>query len=127
MKCIEIDPEKIDKSLKEIESFSVDLDENLKFKIMLICEEVITNQIRHADFEDKIADIKFCFEIKNETTLLFKDNAKKFNPLKKEDPDTTKSLEETALGGLGIFMVKKYSKNIDYKYINGYNILKVTL
>ncbi len=129
MKCVKIEPKKLEEVLQKIETFFCKLDDNLRFKMMLICEEVITNQIRHANFEKKEPDILFCFNTNknNNSILIFKDNAKKFNPLKKEDPDVTKSLEDTKLGGLGIFMIKKYSKKLYYEYSNNYNILKIEL
>ena len=129
MRCLQIEYEKLNKSFIEIENIFLDFNESFKLKVMLICEEVITNQIRHADFGDKTPDITVCFDIKSkdDVTIFFKDNAKEFNPLKKEDPNITKSLEETRLGGLGIFLVKKYSKNIGFNYKNGYNVLEVEL
>ena len=35
------------------------------------------------------------------------DNGIKFNPLEKEEPDTTLSVEDIPIGGLGILLVKK--------------------
>ena len=107
MKCFRVEPEKLSTLLAKIETLIVDMDESLRFKIMLICEEVITNQIRHTDFEDKIPDITVCLDAKSKKniSLVFKDNAKEFNLLEEKEPDITKSLEETELGGLGIFMV----------------------
>ena len=39
--------------------------------------------------------------------ITFIDRGVPYDPLKKEDPDITLSAEERAIGGLGIFMVKK--------------------
>ncbi len=129
MKCLHVEPENLQVLFQKIEALALKFDNNLKFKMMLICEEVITNQTKHTDFENKIEDIEFCFDLQDEKTiiLLFKDNAKKFNPLKKDNPDMSKNLEETEVGGLGIFMIKKYAKNLTYEYVDGYNILKVYL
>lgn len=57
--------------------------------------------------------------------LTFTDNGIEYNPLKKEDPDTTLSAEERQIGGLGIFIVKKTMDKIEYKYENNCNILTV--
>ena len=48
-----------------------------------------------------------------------------YDPLAKEDPDTTLSLEERAIGGLGIYMVKKSMDDITYEYKDGQNILAI--
>ena len=58
--------------------------------------------------------------------LTFIDEGTPYDPLKKEDPDTTLSAEEREIGGLGIFMVKKIMDDVSYKYENGKNILTFT-
>ena len=60
-----------------------------------------------------------------EVTIQFLDNGKPYNPLEKEDPDVTLSAEERAIGGLGIFMVKKSMDSLDYEYQDGKNILTI--
>ena len=49
-----------------------------------------------------------------------------FDPLKKEDPDITLSAEERKIGGLGIFLTKKFMNSVSYKHENGQNKLKIT-
>jgi len=57
--------------------------------------------------------------------ITFIDNGKPFNPLEKADPDITLSAAERAIGGLGIFLVKKAMDMIDYKFQDGHNILMI--
>ena len=59
----------------------------------------------------------------NRIMLVFTDNGSPYNPLDKEDPDTTLSAEEREIGGLGIFMVKKTMDDVTYEYSSGYNRL----
>ncbi len=47
------------------------------------------------------------------------------NPLAAADPDTSLSAEERAIGGLGIFMVKKSMDEIAYRYESGKKILTI--
>ena len=58
--------------------------------------------------------------------ITFMDNGVPYDPLKKEDPDTTLSAEERQIGGLGIYMVKKSMDAVEYEYKDGQNILKIT-
>ena len=58
--------------------------------------------------------------------ITFIDNGKQYDPLAKADPDTTLSLNERKIGGLGIFMVKKTMDIISYEYKDGKNILSIT-
>ena len=57
--------------------------------------------------------------------ITFIDSGVPYDPLKKEDPDVTLSAEERAIGGLGIFLVKKTMDKIDYEYRNKQNILTI--
>ena len=61
--------------------------------------------------------------VDNVLTIVFKDNGKEFNPIAKDDPDITLSAEERDIGGLGIFLTKKFMDSVDYKYKDGQNIL----
>ncbi|MCR4900758.1 MAG: ATP-binding protein, partial [Treponema sp.] len=53
----------------------------------------------------------------------FRDQGIPFNPLDRPDPDITLSAEDRRIGGLGIFLTKKYMNSVEYKYENGENIL----
>ncbi len=55
--------------------------------------------------------------------ISFSDSGMPYNPLEKEDPDVTLTAEERAIGGLGIFMVKKTMDAMDYEYRHGQNLL----
>ena len=57
--------------------------------------------------------------------ITFIDRGVPYDPLKKEDPDITLSAEERAIGGLGIFMVKKTMDEISYEDKDGKNILRI--
>lgn len=57
--------------------------------------------------------------------ITFIDHGIPYDPLKTAEPDITLSAEERAIGGLGIFMVKKTMDEITYEYKNGQNILRI--
>ena len=58
-------------------------------------------------------------------TLIFSDSGIPFDPLAKEDPDVTLSIQERPIGGLGIFMVKKSMDDVSYEYKDGHNVLTI--
>ena len=58
-------------------------------------------------------------------SITFKDRGKPYDPLAKEDPDVTLSVEEREIGGLGIFIVKKIMDEVIYRYEEGMNVLTV--
>lgn len=57
--------------------------------------------------------------------ITFIDNGVPYDPLAKADPDTTLSIEERDIGGLGIYMVKKTMDDVSYEYKDGQNILRI--
>ena len=57
--------------------------------------------------------------------IIFTDSGKPFNPLEAVSTDVTLPAEERPIGGLGIYMVRKLSKKMEYRYENGQNILTI--
>ncbi len=128
MKTLHVNQENLSEVLQSIEAELKELDQEKQYKTMLICDEILTNQIQHGDYEGKKADIKLDLHVKDtDAKISFWDNAKKFNPLENGEPDLESTLDDTELGGLGIFLVKQYAKEIRYNYKDGYNVLEVTI
>ena len=59
-------------------------------------------------------------------TTRFIDNGIKYDPLEKDDPNTRLSVEDTPIGGLGIFMTKASMDDVIYEYKENKNILTIT-
>ena len=57
--------------------------------------------------------------------ITFIDNGKQYDPLAKADPDTTLSVEDRPVGGMGILIVKKSMDAVNYEYRDGKNILTI--
>ena len=55
----------------------------------------------------------------------FIDRGIPYDPLSRADPDITLSAEERSIGGLGIYMVKKSMDSVEYKYVDGQNMLTI--
>lgn len=56
-------------------------------------------------------------------TVTFSDGGKPFDPLKKEDADTSPEALMGREGGLGILMTKRIMDELEYSYERGRNIL----
>ena len=126
---IQIQLQQLEHSLAAIEKELNTLKQEQKYKVIFVCEEIITNLSRHADFEKREPDVTLSYKhLKQyDLQLTFTDNSKEFNILQYPDPEMSSDIESRSLGGLGIYLTKKYAKHIDYRYNNGYNILKVLL
>lgn len=96
----------------------------LMYSINLVLEEAISNIIFYA-FDDTLVHlIGLEFRLENDTlSMILIDGGKPFDPTQKEDPDTSLSVEDRPIGGLGIFLIKKMMNEVRYERINGKNQL----
>ena len=93
----------------------------------LVIEEIFVNVSSYA-YEPETGDVTICVEFADNPSaveITFIDGGKPYNPLEKDDPDTTLGIDEREIGGLGIFLVKKNVNDISYEYADGKNILRV--
>lgn len=95
------------------------------FQVNLALDELLTNTISYGYDDAKEHRIIINYSIDETKNLLIEihDDALPFDPLQKEDPDITLGIEERAVGGLGIFLVRQMMDEIKYRRENGYNIL----
>ena len=101
------------------------------FQIDLAVEEIFVNISHYAYSPDKGTVQIECSAEKTadalaKLTVSFTDSGKAFNPLAKPDPDITLSVEEREIGGLGIFLIKKYMDSVLYERKDNQNILTFT-
>ncbi len=102
-------------------------ENNISKKIVnqleLVIEELFVNICNYA-YEGKSGYFKITLENNdNKIIITLEDEGIKFNPLEKEEPDTTLSIEERNVGGLGILLAKKNLDNIKYRREDNKNIL----
>ena len=99
------------------------LSKELINKIEVCSEEIFVNVASYA-YPDKKGVINVSIDKKeNEIILKFEDFGFEYNPLLRNNPDITLSFEERPIGGLGIFLVKEMTKNVEYERKEGKNIL----
>ncbi len=97
-------------------------DETLRFKIRLSVEEIAENIVNYAyNNGNGFVEITTTLDEEGVLTISFKDAGVPFNPLEKEDPDITLSLDERPVGGLGIFICKKMMDSVSYVFEDGCN------
>lgn len=98
------------------------------FVINLALDELITNAVTHGRFDvsDPTIDIHLTAD-GNVVTLIMEDNGSPFDPTAQDpdDVDTTSSLEDRAVGGLGLHLVKTFAHDMSYEFVDGRNRLTV--
>lgn len=98
-----------------------------RMQIDLAAEEIFVNIANYA-YNPETGPATVRVEVKPDgsaVSITFIDRGVPYDPLAKADPDVTLSAEQRAIGGLGIFLVKKSMDDIRYEYVNGSNILTI--
>ena len=97
----------------------------VQIQLDIALEEIFVN-IAHIVTNYLAVSFKFDYdEEKKMFSMEFSDEGVPFDPLKTADPDTTLSVQERRIGGLGIFMVKKSMDDLQYRWEDGKNILLI--
>lgn len=98
----------------------------IQMQIDIAIDELFGN-IAHYAYNPEVGPATVRVEVGPDSSVIitFIDNGVPYDPLKREDPDTTLSAEEREIGGLGVYMVKKSMDDISYEYRDGQNILRI--
>ncbi|MBQ9329153.1 MAG: ATP-binding protein [Solobacterium sp.] len=98
-----------------------------RIQIVIAAEEVFVNIASYA-YPPGTGTATIRVELTDdasEVTIKFCDRGICFDPLRRPDPDITLSAEEREIGGLGIFMTRKFMDEVTYDYQDGQNILTI--
>ena len=79
----------------------------VSLRVNMVFDELLANVISYAYDDEEAHSIEITVGYNNgRLTIGITDDGIPFNPFTREDPDTTLSLEERDIGGLGIHLVK---------------------
>ena len=98
-----------------------------QMQLDIALDELMSNVARYA-YGPKEGNITVSLDIlenPRRAVLTLSDEGMPYDPLKKEDPDVTLSVEERKIGGLGIYIVKKSMDEMTYSYEDGKNIITI--
>ena len=119
---IEVVTDFVNEQLEEL-----DCPMKVQMQIDIAIDELFGN-IAHYAYNPEVGDATVRVEVTEDplaVVITFIDSGVPYDPLAKEDPDTTLSAEDRQIGGLGIYMVKKSMDDITYEYKAGQNILTI--
>ncbi len=97
------------------------------YQIQVAIEEILVNIVSYAQLaEDDHIEVR-CEVLDGplRVVLQFLDGGVPFDPLEREDPDTSPEALMENEGGLGIFMVKQMMDEVSYAYEGGKNTLTI--
>ena len=89
----------------------IGLDMPLTMSLNLALEEAVVNVMEEMGSDGE------------QLTFIISDHGVPFDPTKQAEADTTLSVEERAIGGLGIHLVRQIMDVISYERIDGFNVL----
>ena len=109
----------------ELEQY--DCPMNVQMQIELAIEEIFVNIASYA-YHPVEGEAEVRCEVLQDplrVVIQFLDGGKPYDPLAKEDADTSVEALEEREGGLGILLVKKTMDDVKYAYEDGKNILTI--
>jgi serine/threonine-protein kinase RsbW len=100
---------------------------DLVFKITVALEEAVTNVVNHA-FTGIAPPHTICLRLDLGTETIaaeIVDNGRAFDPSAQPHPDLSQPLDERAVGGLGIHLMRAMMDRIEYRRRDGRNHLRL--
>ena len=101
-------------------------DALVKNQVNLILEELYTNTVNYGFQGITNRQVKIALSLtESQLEMTYQDNGIAFNPLNMNAPDLMLSIDDRAIGGLGIFFVKTMTDHIEYSRVGECNRLKM--
>ncbi len=103
---------------------AVGFDQSTTDQMNLAIEEAVVNVMSYAYPAGKEGSVNI-EAVANDVRLKFviSDNGVPFDPTIVAEADTTLSVEERSIGGLGIYLVRHLMDSVNYERIGGFNVL----
>ncbi|MBP2664214.1 MAG: RsbW [Firmicutes bacterium] len=122
-------------NLDELEKLSMALEEFFEendiappilFQVNLALDELVTNIISYGHSDGLLHEVVIEIGFADSTlSLTVSDDGVAFDPLDIPDPDLNQSAEDREIGGLGIHFVRKVMDCVEYRRLDGRNLLSL--
>ena len=104
-----------------------ELAEEIAFEVNLAVDELLTNTISYGYDDVGEHRIELLLRLEGEALVIeIADDGRPFDPLQAPAPDLGASLDERALGGLGIYLVRKTMDTVAYRRQDVRNVVTLT-
>ena len=131
MKQIPLTPDlssitELEQSLEEFAS-THELDMGLQNRLNLMLEELITNSVNYSLTAVSGPELELSLSLEEQVVVArLEDNGPAYDPFREApEADTTSSLDDRPIGGLGIYLTKKFADEYAYERVGERN--RVTL
>jgi serine/threonine-protein kinase RsbW len=112
-----------------VDSFGAlnDWPEDFLFAVKLVLEEIVINVMSYGADGGDVPKVLVRLEQDSlQLVMHIEDNGIPFDPLQKEAPDLDASLEDRAIGGLGVYLVRQLMDSVSYRRDGDWNRLTVS-
>ena len=97
-------------------------------KVSIALDELLNNIISYGFDDDKDHGINIQFDYADQRLeISVQDDGKPFNPFDQLMPDTSLSIEQRDIGGLGVLLVNELMSEVNYQRLQGSNIFTLVL
>lgn len=94
------------------------------FELNLALDELLTNVISYGYTDEMQHEIHIRGSIVDDLIVIeIEDDGREFNPFEIKEPDLKASLVERPIGGLGIHLVRQMIDVVEYRRLDGKNIV----
>jgi anti-sigma regulatory factor (Ser/Thr protein kinase) len=107
-----------------LDSSAVDIPMKARTHIAIASEEIFVNIANYA-YPPYDGNVVVRVSVGDGVAVEFTDYGAEYDPTAKTDPDITLPAGERDVGGLGIFMVKKFMDSVTYRRDGDKNILLI--
>lgn len=126
---IKNDLKEIDRVNEEFHSFleSAGVSVAFGYKFSVVFDELLNNTISYAYTDDAEHAIAVEAEIRGDNLVVtIIDDGMPYNPFTRPAPDTSLSLEEREIGGLGVHLVRNLVEDVGYQRKTNTNVITLT-
>ncbi len=105
-----------------------ELPEQIAYAVNLAIDEILTNTISYGYDDDDPHRIELILRLEAGALIVVTvDDSRAFDPsLVEQMPNLEASLEDRALGGLGLFLVQQMMDHVEYQRRDGCNVVTLT-
>ncbi len=102
------------------------IDKTVQHKLNMVIDELVTNIICYAFSGITDPEVEVRLELNaGAFVITFIDNGRPFNPFEEAKPDTSLSITDREVGGLGIHLSRELTDDVSYQRAEGRNIVKL--
>jgi anti-anti-sigma factor len=93
----------------------------------VVLDELLANTLSHGLAGRDDGEVTVEVGVRNGVlTVTIADNGERFDPFARAAPDTSLSVEDRPIGGLGIHLVKKLVDDVEYRWESGRNLVMLS-